>query len=944
MIPFTTSITLKMNYLLILALTITTLAHSLAQTPIWITPVPIDSTVRTGKLSNGLTYYIKKNGKPEKRAELRLVVNAGSNYENDNQQGLAHFVEHMAFNGTEHFKKNELVNYLESVGTKFGAHLNAYTSFDETVYMLQLPTDSEKIFRKGFLVLEDWAHNLSFDDQEIEKERGVVISERRNGLGANERMNQKTLPVIYKDSRYAERLPIGKLEILENCKHETLKQFYTDWYRPDLMAIIAVGDFDVDQVEKIIKEQFSTIPSKENPRPVQHFEVPGNNQLLIAKATDKEASSTIVEVLYKTPYEKTSTLLDYRRKLVYALYNGMMNERLSELQQQTNPPFSYASMNYGALTRTKNMYSGFAVVPEKGIERGLETLITENHRVKLFGFSDTELERQKKNLLRAMEKQYNERDKTESRSLVNNYVNNFLKNDPAPSIDFKYDFYKKYLPGITIADIDELARKWVSDDGKDMVVVIEAPDKPEVNIPSDEKIKSMLSSVIKKELKPYEDKATDKPLMATKPVTGKVTSEQGIKELGITEWHLSNGVKVVLKPTDFKNDELLFNASSPGGSSLVSDKDDMSASFAASIVDESGIADLDNITLTKMLAGKLVSVSPSISELREGFNGSCSPADLETALQLIHLYFTDPRKDEKAFASMMERYKGFIENQKSNPENAFRDTIQVTMAQHNYRSRPFTLESLKEIDLNRAFEIYKDRFADADDFTFFFVGNFKTEEIKPLIELYLGSLPSTGRKETWKDLHNRYPKGVIKKTVKRGIEPKSSVHIEYSGTCDYNRQNRLTYNALIKLLNIKLREVLREDKGGTYGVSVYGSLNHYPVQDYELSISFGCDPKNVKDLSKAAFEVLKKIKKDGVDDPDLVKIKETFRREYEINFKENRFWLSAISNNYYDDENILDIANLPKMAAAITSDDLKNAASKYLNQRNYARFLLMPEK
>jgi len=874
-----------------------------------------------------------------------LAVNAGSTYENDDQQGLAHFCEHMAFNGTENFKKNDLVNYLESVGTKFGPHLNAYTSFDETVYMLQLPTDSEKILAKGFQVLEDWAHNLSFDDQEIEKERGVVISERRNGLGASERMNQKIWPILFKDSRYAVRLPIGKLDVLEKCKHETLKQFYLDWYRPDLMAVIAVGDFDMDKVEKLIRDHFTAIPSKQNPRPTQKFEVPDNNELLIAKATDKEYPYTVIGFDIKLPREKPLNQQDLRKQLGYELYNSMIGERVNELIQQADPPFTYASINYGSsYVRTRSQYTGFAIVKETGIERGLTALLEENERVKRFGFTESELKREKLSLMRNIEKQYNERDKTESRNLVNDFVDNFLTNEPAPSIEFVYEFYKKYLDTVTLDEINALAKKWYSNDGKNMVITVQAPEKPEVIIPSDEKIKSILQDISKKDLKPYEDKATDKPLMAVKPQPGKIATERKIGELNVTELVLTNGIKVILKPTDFKNDEILFSASALGGTSLVSDKDYSSALLAASLVDEGGLAEFDNITLLKMLSGKIVSVSPAISELTESFNGNCSPVDVETALQLINLYFTSPRKDPTAFASLMERYKSFIENRKSDPATAFNDTIQVTMAQYNNRKRPFTIDQLKEVDLDKAFEIYKERFSDPGDFSFYFVGNFKVDELKPMIETYLGSLPAKGKKETWKDNNERYPKGVIQKTVKRGIEPKSTVHIEYTGDAEYNMKNRMLFNALNKLLNIKLREAIREDKGGTYGVSVYGGVNHYPVQDYSVVISFNCDPKNVSDLTKTAYEVLDKIKKDGVDEKDMVKIKETFRREFEVNFKENRYWLSSLSIRYFDNENPLTILDAPKMAEALTSEEIKKAAIQYLNPKNCAKFILMPEK
>lgn len=908
-------------------------------------PIPLDSSVRKGTLSNGMVYYIKQNSKPEKRAELRLVVNAGSNYENDDQQGLAHFVEHMAFNGTKNFKKNELVNYLESVGTKFGAHLNAYTSFDETVYMLQLPTDSEKVFLTGFQVLEDWAHNLSFDADEIEKERGVVISERRNGLGAYERMNQKIWPIMFKGSRYAERLPIGKLEVLEKCTHETLKQFYYDWYRPDLMSVIAVGDFNVDSVEAIIKKQFSGIAPKENPRSTQLFNVPGNNELLVAKASDKEAQYTVIQLSYKQPKEYVKTLNDYGWQICYDLYNRMIGQRLEEITLQPNPPFTYAYMGYGSsLARTRNEYSCFAVVSDKNIERGLEALLTENVRVKFFGFNESELEREKTNLMRSVEKQYNERNKTESRSLVNSLINNCLENEPAPSIEFKYAFYKKHLPKIAINDVYELGRRWITDNGRDLVISIEAPDKPGVVIPTDDELKALLAKVLKKEVKPYEDKTPTKPLMVTKPTAGKISTEKQIKNLGITELEFLNGLKVVLKPTDFKNDEILFNAFSPGGTSRLNDKNFSASTYASYIISQSGLGEFDFTALTKLLTGKIVSVSPYIGELKEGLYGSCSPTDIETVLQLIYLYFTSPRKDETAFASLIERQKSFIENRQSSPESAFSDTVLVTMAQYHYRSQPTTLKTLNDINLTSAYEFYKNRFADAGNFTFFFTGNFNADSIKPLLASYLGSLPSIKRHETWKDVNRKPPKGVVEKTIKRGSEPKSVVELHYTGTTEYNQHSRIVFGALKKLLEIKLREAIREDEGGTYGVSVYGSPTHYPVQSYSLTIHFGCDPKNVEKLTNAVFDVFDRIKKKGVEEENMIKIKETMRREYEVSFKENNFWLNTLSNYYFDNENITQIPEAPKIAERLTSSEIKDAANKYLNNKNYAKFVLMPEK
>ena len=907
-------------------------------------PIPVDPSVRAGKLSNGMTYYIKKNSKPEKRAELRLAVNAGATMENNDQQGLAHFTEHMAFNGTKNFKKNDMINFLESNGVKFGPHLNAYTSFDETVYMLQLPTDSEKVFNTGFQILEDWAHNLSFDTVEINKERGVVISERRLGLGAFERMREKYWPIMFKDSRYADRLPIGKLEVLQNCKYETLKQFYYDWYRPELMAVIAVGDFDVDKVEKMIKEKFSGIPAKTNPRPLQSFPVPDNKELLIATATDKESPYTMVQLFYKHAKHETKNLADLRKYIISDLYSGMLNKRLEELQKQANPPFLFANVNVGGLVRTKDAYSNFAMVNDKGIEKGLETVITENEKVKRFGFTATELAREKKAIMREKEKQLKEKDKTESGNYAGAYVDAFLEKEPIPGIEFEYNYYKKNIDGITLDEINKIAKEWITNNGENAVVVIQAPEKESVIMPSDEKIKAIFKDIQTKELKPYEDKVSDKPLMATKPIPSKVIEEKQIKELGITEWKLANGVKVVLKSTDFKNDEILLNAYRWGGSSLYPDNDFMSASNAAGIVDESGIGEFDATALQKLLTGKIVGVSPYIGELSEGFSGRCSPEDIETAFQLINMYFTQPRKDEIAFQAMMDQQKGLLENRSAYPETAFRDTIEVTMNQYHFRHRPNTVNTLKEVDLNKSFEIYKDRFADASDFTFFFVGNFKLEEIKPLVETYLGGLPSKNRKQAWKDVGVKTPSGLVTKTIKRGKEPKSSVQLVFTGPFEYSRKNRLEMYALSKLLQIKLRESLREEKGGVYGVGANGNGTHYPKEGYKFSISFGCAPEKVDELIAAAFKEVELIKQNGANEQDLKKVKETFLRERQTDLKENSFWLNAISQNYQNNENILEILDFNKYVENIKSDDLKRLANQYFNMNNYAKFVLMPEK
>ena len=902
----------------------------------------VDTTIRTGFLPNGMKYYIRKNSKPEQRAEFRIAVDAGSTSENDDQQGLAHFVEHMAFNGTKNFKKNEIVDYLESVGTKFGAHLNAYTSFDETVYMIQLPTDKPEIVDKGLQILEEWVHNLLFDSLEVEKERGVVVEEWRLGQGADERMRRKYWPVIFKDSRYALRLPIGQKEIIEHSKRSTLEAFYKDWYRPDLMAIIAVGDFDPVQMEQKIRMQFADVKPVPNPRPVVSYPVGDNKETLVATATDKEAVYGMVQLFYKQSREIAKTVADYRRNMSYSLFSGMLNARTAELQREANPPFMYAASGYGDLVRTKYAYYSVAACTEDGIERALETIVRENERVRRFGFTESELQRQKADLMSGMEKAYNERDKTESRNFAREYVSNFLSQEPIPGIEFEMEIYKKYLDGITLEEVNDLAKKWITN-GENCVAIITAPDKESTKMPSDARIKEIISTSAKLELKPYEDKVSDEPLVSAELPGSKVKSSKSVKEYDITEWTLENGVRVLVKPTDFKNDEILFTSYSWGGWSLYSPEDFWSASSADNIIDQSGVGSFNATSLEKKLTGKTVNLTPYISELQQGFNGSCVPKDLETMLQLTFEYFTEPRKDQEAFDSYIDKQKGALKNRSSDPQSVFFDTVSYVMSGYNPRNQPRTVSTLNRIELDKVYRFYKERFSDASGFTFVFVGTFNPEELKPLVEKYLGSLPALNKKEKWMDIGSGYPKGKVERTVKRGVEPKSTVMLRFNSPFVYNRNNRNEVTALSKLLNIRLREVLREDKSGVYGVSCSSRPSHFPKENLETIVYFGCSPSNVDMLIEAALGVINEVKGQVCDEKNLIKIKETALRERESGLKENQFWLSAISTSAQNSEEILELMSYNDWVKSLKAEDLKNFAVKYLNTDNYAKFILLPE-
>lgn len=908
-------------------------------------PIPFDPAVRTGILPNGMKYYIRKNAKPEHRAELRLVVNAGSILETDNQQGLAHFCEHMCFNGTKNFPKSALVDYLESAGMNFGADLNAYTSFDETVYMLQIPTDTPSVFEKGIQILEEWAHNVTFDNKEIDKERGVVVEEWRLGQGAQERMLRKYFPVLFENSMYAQRLPIGKKEIIEGAPYDTLKSFYKDWYRPSLMSVVAVGDFDVDVVEKIIKERFSPLTNPANEKTRTLFPVPDNEQLNVVVCTDKEATGTVIQMMYKQPLSSNKTIGDYRQHCVEQMFSTMLNKRYEELMQKSNPPFTYAGSDKSELVRTKEVYASFAVVPEDGIERGLQTLIDENNRVKKFGFTSGEFDRAKKEMLRNLETMIAEKDKTDSKRYTREYVSNFLTGEPSPGIDWESAMWKQALATMKIEEINQLAAQWISDDGRNCVIIVLAPEKEGLVIPSEEKIKQVYKEQQNANLTAYTDVVINKPLLKKKPKAGKVVNEKVISDYGITEWTLSNGAKVVLKPTDFKNDQILFSAYSYGGSSLYSDKDDVSASYAADVISKSGLGPFDANTLSKYLSDKVVSLNSSIGELSESFSGSASPKDLETLLQMLYLYTTSPKCDSTGFKSLMAQELASIQNRSNNPQSVFFDSVSLIMHNYNVRYRPVTADLLKsELDMNRACEIYKERFSNPGEFTYFFVGSFNPESIKPLVETYIGGIPSSGRTETFKDLGIGSPKGQLTKVVTKGGEPRSTVYMVFSGPFVYDRHNRNEVSALTELINIKLRETLREDMGGVYGVSAFPSLKHYPAEKYQMGIYFSCSPDNRDALIAAALNVIDSVKTFGCDDKNLLKVKELMMKEREKNLKENNFWLNAISSSYQNNENILELKVFNDQVSAFTSDDFKRLAAKYFDKTNYALFVLNPEK
>ena len=905
--------------------------------------LPIDSLVTVGQLDNGLRYVIRKNQKPENRVELRLVVDAGSVLEDENQQGLAHFAEHMAFNGTKNFAKQELVDYLELIGMRFGPDLNAYTSFDETVYMLTVPTDSAEVVHTAFQILEDWAHQISFEAEEIDKERGVVIEEWRLRRGAQQRMFDEQIPILLKDSRYAVRLVIGQKAVLDTFHHEDLRRFYRTWYRPDLMGFVAVGDIEPAEVEALVQEYFARIPVAENPPERTVFPVPDHEETLFAITTDPEATYNSVSIYYKMDVRPQGTVSTYRRSLIEALYHRMLNQRLHELTKLPEPPFLGAYSGQGRWLRSKEFFILGAGVQNNGFDAGLEALLVEAGRVREHGFTASELAREKKEMLRGMEQSYRERDKQQSSGFASEYVRHLLTDEAIPGIAKEYELYQELVPGIALEEINALASEWTSE--KNRVITVEAPEQEGIAVPSEQDLLAIFAEVAQQEIAPYADEVSDEPLVAQVPAPADIVERSEIPEIGVTWWTLANGIRVCLKPTDFKNDEILFRAYSPGGHSLVPDADYVAASTATSVVSEGGVGAFNKIELEKKLAGKVVRVSPWISSLREGVSGSASPEDIQTMFELIYAFFTAPRQDSTAFQAYQTLMRGSIQNRSARPETAFSDTITVTMAQYHHRARPWSLELLDEMDLATSMAVYQDRFADASDFSFFFVGNFTLEGIEPLVRTYLGGLPTTGREETWRDVGIEAPEGVIDKAVYRGIEPKSRSQMIFTGPFEYDGwKNNLELRAMTSVLEIKLREVLREDLGGTYGVWVGSSGSHYPDEKYRISISFGSDPDRVEELTQVIFEQIDSLKTVGTTDLYVDKVKEMRKRQRETDLKENSFWVGALETLDFNGVDPRLLIQYPALVDSLTVDVVQQSAQKYFNMDRYVRVVLYPEE
>ena len=915
-------------------------------------PLAFDPSVVRGALTNGLAYYLRHNEEPRNRAQIALIVRAGSVLEEENQRGIAHFVDHMAFNGTERFAKQEIVDYLESIGSTFGADLNARTGFDDTLYWLEIPTDDPEITETAFQILSDWAYAITFEPVEVELERDVVLEEWRLSQGFNSRLENNLLPLLFGSSRYADRSPIGLTAVIETAPVERLREFYERWYRPDLMAVVAVGDFDIEAMEAKVKQHFApppqgeanqeraaVTPATDKPR----FDIPGHDATRIEVFTDAESPGTQFILIRKLAPDAGQDLTAFRRMVVERLAFMMLNARLFERGQTADPPYLWAAAGRSGYVEPLDILTFSAWVEEDGVERGLAALLEEMQRIRQHGFTDGELAREKSNLLSSVESLYKQRDQTPSADLVDAYVDHFLSGRPVPGVEAEWELYQELLPQISLTEFDAMAESWTQPGDTALLVV-----RPEATESSTDgnlvaAVQSQLAAANALDVDPYADVLDDVPLLATLPTPGSITGEERIESIDALRWTLSNGITVIAKQTDFRNDEVAFRAFSPGGHSLVTDEDHVSSLYAAQLVSGSGVGPHDNVTLDKLLAGKRVSVSPYIGELFEGFRGNASPEDLETLFQLITLYATAPRLDPVYFSRYEASLRSIAETRAAQPDAILFDTVDTVLGQDHFRQRPLTIELLEELSLERAEAVYAGRFADLGDATFVFVGAFDWETLRSLTATYLASLPTSERAEQWRDVGIDPPMELEDRVVRSGIEPRSNTVLLFAGDMEWSRQEALTLAVAGEILGIRLRERVREELGGTYSISVNANGSRLPDPEYLVSIIFGSDPSRTEELFGEVMDEVDWLRSGGEQDY-LDTVKELLRTAREEQLRDNGFWLGQIQSTVQRDESFTDIVSFDERLEALTLEQVAAAARRYFTDDRYVRVVLLPEE
>jgi zinc protease len=906
--------------------------------------LPTDPDVMTGKLDNGLTYYIRNNHKPANKVELRLAVKAGSMQENDDQQGLAHFMEHMNFNGTKNFQKNDLVSYLQSIGVQFGADLNAYTSFDQTVYILPIPLDKADNLEKGFQIIEDWAHNALLTDKDIDEERGVVLEESRLGKGADDRMRKKYFPKMMEGTLYAERLPIGKDEIIKNAKYEKTRSFYHDWYRPDLQAVIVVGDIDQATALKMIKSHFGSIKNPANERPRKYVDAKMRTAAEAMVVTDKEAARTSLEIMFPSAKKHEQVIVgDYRNDLIKNLAQQILAQRLNDLAQGSNPPFPYAYAGVNSYIHGYESFSVYASYGNDGPAKAINAITAELLKAKKFGFTETELELAKKDMMSNIEKFYNERTTTDSKQYVEEYIRAFLDGEDFPGIANEYKYYQEMLPGIKAADVNNMFNGWVKN--MNTFTLITAPEKSDVKLPAESELLAMTKKGFSQEITKTEEKKVATELMQSKPTPGKVTSTSKEEGFDATTYTLSNGIKVTIKPTDFKSDEILVSGIKKGGSNNYGIADRSSVHFATDVVDAMGVGDFTPNDLEKVTAGKQIKVDMSIGDVSDNIKGSSTIKDFESMLQLMYLHMQKPRKDEGLFSAYKEREIPQIQNLSSNPRISFIDTTVKTLYGNNPLARMAvpTVSDYEKINLDRALEIYKNEFSSADGYHFFIVGNIKPETAIPLLETYLGSIPASNKAAAYKDNGVRPVKGSRELKYKKGKEKQSVIMAVYTGEMPYTEDLALRTQAVAEVLNIKVIEELREKMGAIYGGGFNGRVSKEPYENYSVQLQLPCGPENIEKLIAGANDLIKNLKEKGPDTKDLDKVKSQWHEKHITDVKENKYWSGKMESVLFWGRDKDRVINYDAYIQKLTPADIQSTAKQLFNGGNQFVSVLYPE-
>jgi zinc protease len=902
----------------------------------------LDRRVRTGKLANGLTWYVLPHKQPEQRAYLWLAINAGSVQEDDDQRGLAHLVEHMAFNGTKHFAEKEIIDYLEKIGMRFGADVNAFTSFDETVYQLQVPTDDYQFVDKGLDILKDWAGAITFDPGEIDKERGVVLEEWRLGRGSSARVFDKQASTLFAGTRYADRLTIGLPEIITKAPHEAVTRYFKDWYRPDLMAVIVVGDLGADQVIASIQAKFGDLTNPATARPRPQGAVPAATGTRISIVTDPEQTDETVEIHNQLAHRRESTYGDYRRTTTDNLYNTMLNERFDELADRPTAPMTFAASSTSDTTRDIDAFSRYASAKRGRMADTVKALFAEVLRVEQHGFTAGELERAKRQVLRGIAQSARERDKRDGYEFADEITRLFFQGEQMPGREREAELIAAFLPTVTLEELNQLARQWGGAENR--VILISGPSPKKVKPPTKAQVEAWIEEVEAQKLEPWTDPVANRVLMPNPPTAGSVTATKEIKDVGVTEWTLSNGIKVVVKPTAFAIDEVQLAGYSPGGTSLATDKQLESALNASAIVGQSGAGDLTRGQLEKLLAGQVVDVDTYIGELSERVRGQASVDDLETMFQLVHLKITAPRTDPAAFAAWKAQTEQFVRGWGNDPEQGFWDSFTRFLTKNHPRRQGPSMKRLAKVKLPEAVAFYKDRFADVGDFTFVIVGNVELAKLKPLVERYLASLPAAGRKETWKDLRIDYLAGIKTRTVRRGTEPKAYVRMFFHADDTWSKEGEIDADVLADALDMRLFNILREDMSGVYGVNVGGGIERRPRERRTFAISFGCAPAAVAKLEAAVLAEIARIAKDGVDDIVLEKLRQQRVRTHEVQLKDNGYWLGGLTDAYEYGDDPTALLDVKPQLARLTNANVKAAAARFLSTSQYATGVLLPKK